>query len=127
MKTTDLKFRAYHKGRNEMYDVHSFTDKHVFKRTLDGIGNDGNPDDADDVELLMYTATTDMEGNLIADGDILFCPDRVKNCYMHVHYDSHGGCFAAGGYGTSEILSYFCTRNRVKIVGYIYEHKHLLQ
>lgn len=67
----ELKFKAYHKNRNEIYIVHGWHSEFVFSDTLDGIGNNGNPDKLEDVELMQFTGFQDCKGKEIYEGDIL--------------------------------------------------------
>lgn len=71
----EIKFRAYHKGRKEMYNVHGWHSEYVFSDTLDGIGCDGNPDNIKDVELMQFTGLQDRHGKDIYEGDIMRVTD----------------------------------------------------
>jgi hypothetical protein len=54
-----INFRAWHKVRKEMYEVHGWNSEYVFKKTDDGVGNPGNPDLLSDVEIMQYTGLKD--------------------------------------------------------------------
>lgn len=74
----ETKFRAFHKVRNEMYNVHGWHSEFVFKDTLDGIGNDGNPDKLVDVELMRSTVFQDQTEKII------FFDDLITVCVFFV-------------------------------------------
>lgn len=56
----EIKFRAWHKKRKELYEVYSFNKEFVFKKTLDGLGCDGNPDKREDCILKQYIGNTEI-------------------------------------------------------------------
>ena len=66
-----VKFKAWHNIRKEMYQVHGWHSGFVFKDTLDGVGNDGNPDRMEDVELIQFIEKQDTKGVDAYDGDII--------------------------------------------------------
>jgi uncharacterized phage protein (TIGR01671 family) len=68
----EIKFKAWHKERKEMYEVFSLAKDYVFKNTLDGVGTPGVPDNFKDVVLMQFTGLKDCEGNDIYEGDLLF-------------------------------------------------------
>lgn len=92
----EIKFRAYHKTRKEIYDVYSIVfGKYVFKNTDDGIGSAGNPDDWEDVILLQYTGLKDKNGKEIYDGDIVgfVIPHETYKGYAVVFEEGSFVCY----------------------------------
>lgn len=110
----EIKFRAYHKVRKEMYNVHGWHSEYVFKDTLDGVGCEGNPDKLEDVELMQYTGLKDMNGSEIYIDDII----KTK----------HGSIKIINDLENFHIWIYQNTMSflGIEIIGNIHEHKHLI-
>lgn len=79
----EIKFRAWNKNRNEMYDVFSWGKDYVFKDTLDGVGTDGVPDERNEIELMQYT---EREAEFILSEDInpdIYESDIIEVIWHH--------------------------------------------
>lgn len=126
----EIKFRAWHKFRNEIYDVHGWHSEFIFKNTLNGVGNEGNPDKLEDVILMQYTGLKDKNGKEIYEGDIVknFRTDgslKIGKIFynkkrVRFEIDVKGDDF----YSFYTAVGDICPQ--VQIIGNIYEHKNLL-
>jgi uncharacterized phage protein (TIGR01671 family) len=127
-----IKFRAWHKVRKEMYEVYGLTSEYVFKKTDDGVGNPGVPDKLEDVELMQYTGLKDKNGKDIYEGDIL-----AYKSHHPKHKDKTFNNVVEFAIGQSLCGWRMRNKNTIvkatpykfgtsQIIGNIYEHSHLL-
>lgn len=124
---TELKFRAWHPKREEMYEVFSFAPDYVFKNTLDGVGNPGVPDERKDVELMQFTGLSDSNGKEskeVYGGDILYNLDRKE--YQEVVYNKQEAMWDVRySHGEQRRLSEAIS-NLNTVAGNIYQNPYLL-
>jgi len=129
----ELKFRAWHKERKEIYEVFSLAPDYVFKRTLDGVGCPGVPDKRDEVIIMQFTGFKDCEGNEIYEGDTLVDIDvnleegvKLENTTQQVYWCDNDGVWKLDDtfsqdatYG--QLLSKELKDFRFKVYGNIYQ------
>lgn len=120
----EIKFRAWHKLRKEMYNIHGWHLEFVFKDTLDGFGNDGNPDLLKDVIIMQFTGLYDKCKKEIFEGDIF---KEGKNSLGYIIFDA--GRFDIKWIKNKEnyndVLKF--NFNSIRVIGNIYENPELLQ
>jgi len=69
-----FKFRAWHSVQKRMIDVYGLGTDFVTENTLDGVDpgtNCWHGDDMEDLLVLQYVGLDDIEGNELAEGDII--------------------------------------------------------
>jgi uncharacterized phage protein (TIGR01671 family) len=122
----ELKFRAYHKHRKEIYDVYGFNKHFVFKDILDGPGSDGVPDKIEDVDLLQFTGLLDKNGKEVYEEDILeHAYERLIVTYGIQEVDAFNvlgfNIYTMQGSEPGKRLSL-----EIEVIGNIYENPELL-
>lgn len=135
----ELKFRAWHKVRKEMYEVYGFNEDFVFKKSSDGVGCDGNPDRREDVELLQFIGLKDSNAKEIYKGHVICSGEYQTWEWRGVIKFSHG-VFGAEWLANVKSQSMFGSwgqkhnlrrldddiLDRIIIIGNIYENPELL-
>ena len=116
----EIKFKAYLKKHKEtvFVDFIDFFEKEII--VIDGYGNE-YCFDFNEIELMQYTGLKDKSGKEIYQGDIGW--DEYYECYGVVKFDE--GKFVYEWENICEDL--FEMHNSIKIIGNIYEDKHLLE
>jgi uncharacterized phage protein (TIGR01671 family) len=118
----ELKFRAWDKEQNRLFNVYGFDEDHVYEKTLDDYTHSIHPRGV--CEIMQYTGLKDKNNKEIYEGDRLKKPTeyiegmpngaryKIVEWTMPKHYGV--------GFNIGEI-------NTWKIVGNIYENSELLE
>jgi len=124
----EIKFRAWNYEEKEMYYADDFQPLVYGCETRWVVKNNARTDKgdvlvgADNGELMQYTGLKDKNGVEICEGDIV----RGMRGIMGVCKFEHGRFFI--GYGDSTRLTFiYENRNKIKILGNIYENPELLE
>ena len=122
----EIKFRAYHKERKEMFEIASIDFEEKKAALSNGIIKLLNVD-FKQFELLQYTGLKDKNDKKIYEGDILFFRDENMK-YVVVWQDT---AFIIKSIETKKYSEKMCWLDDVEIcceiVGNIYENKNLLE
>lgn len=120
----EIKFRAYVKDKNKIYDVKEID----FVYKLIRFEEEGKPTDTmrmlDQVELMQYTGLKDSNGKMIFEGDIL---KDNQGQFGKVFYHNDGArflvnwLFKGGYYETDSCFGYG------EVVGNVYDNPELLK
>jgi len=126
----EIKYKAWHKIRKELYQVYGFSEDYVFKNTLDGTGNDGVPDKIEDCILLQYTGLKDKKRVEVYEGDIVVCIFYDCN---NVYNDLFKVIYVAPSFKLEAVKSYMGETGALiylfrdlEVIGNIYENPELL-
>ena len=121
------KFRAYHKKKERLVDVLEIDfENNVVTLTIETDGDDeyywwSSTCHLDEVELIQFTGLTDVNGVKIYEGDIITSEDNFNKGKLVYRY----GCFQIK-YGREKYKLLINTAYP-KVIGNIYQHKHLLK
>lgn len=127
----EIKFRAFHKGRKEMYNVFSLAPDYVFKDTLDGVGNPGCPDKTEEVRLMQFTGLYDRKGVEIYEGDIVKAGEQTVGVVVwnnEMAYYDISVQYKNEGYTITPFSVQECGLNMNReVVGNIYQNPEILE
>jgi len=119
----EYKFRAFHKGRKEMYKVFSFCEDFIKRETV--LGDIEKLPRSEFEPIQQYTGLTDKNGKEIYEGDVI----EAWGQQTVVEYLE--GSFMAKvlqtGYEKSQYDLLFNILSACRVIGNIYEHPNLLE
>lgn len=128
----EIKFRAYVKDKNKIYDVKDIDFVYGFVR----FEEEGKPTDTmrmfDQVELMQYTGLEDMNGKEIYEGDIV----KIDNdTISEVVFDEGAFCWCeySDGYTDGRFPhsfndnEYYCFCEEIEVIGNVYDNPELLK
>ena len=122
----EIKFRAYHKERKEIFEIASIDFEEKKAALSNGIIKLLNVD-FKQFELLQYTGVKDKNGKEIYENDLISC-----NKYKNIVVFFENGCFKVK-YSKNDTTNVTCTldtfleKYKCKISGNVYENKNLLE
>ena len=125
----EIKFRAYHKERKEIFEIASIDFEEKKAALSNGIIKLLNVD-FKQFELLQYTGVKDKNGNEIYEGDIVLIKlDETSTWYKTV-VGFKKGAFIANLIDKEDYVYIFhhgFTDDDFEIIGNVYENKNLLE
>ena len=126
----EIKFRAYHKERKEMFEIASIDFEEKKAALSNGTIKLLNVD-FKQFELLQYTGLKDKNGKEIYEGDIIkykFPYDRKLKHISPVKFLETEASFGIKDrYGNETQLYRITANNYFEVIGNIYENKNLLE
>lgn len=126
----EIKFRAYHKERKEMFEIASIDFEEKKAALSNGIIKLLNVD-FKQFEMLQYTGLKDKNGKEIYEGDILKYKFLYDRRFKHVSLVKFMEIEASFGikdiYGNEIPLYRITANNYFEVIGNIYENKNLLE
>ena len=126
----EIKYRAYHKERKEMFEIASIDFEEKKAALSNGIIKLLNVD-FKQFEMLQYTGLKDKNGKEIYEGDILrysFPYDRRLRHISPVSYlDTQASFGIVDCYGNNVPLYDISVNNYFEVIGNIYENEELLK
>ena len=117
----EIKFRAYHKERKEMFEIVSIDFEEKKAALSNGIIKLLNVD-FKQFEMLQYTGLKDKNGKEIYEGDIIICKYGPE-ITMEVKWVDEG-FRTLGKYNGDNYVGY--VKNSAEVIGNIYENPELL-
>ena len=118
----EIKFRAYHKERKEMFEIASIDFEEKKAALSNGIIKLLNVD-FKQFEMLQYTGLKDKNGKEIYEGDIIICKYGPE-ITMEVKWIDEG-FRTLGKYNVDNYVGY--VKNSAEVIGNIYENPELLE
>ena len=125
----EIKFRAYHKKRKEIFEIASIDFEEKKAALSNGIIKLLNVD-FKQFELLQYTGLTDKNGTGIYEGDIVLIePGGISTWYKTVIEFKEGALIASliNGEDHFYIFNPGFDSNDFEVIGNIYENKKILE
>ena len=118
----EIKFRAYHKERKEIFEIASIDFEEKKAALSNGVIKLLNVD-FKQFELLQYTGVKDKNGKEIYEGDIIICKYGPQIA-MEVKWVDEG-FRTLGKYDGDNYVGF--VKNNEEVIGNIYENKNLLE
>lgn len=118
----EIKFRAYHKERKEIFEIASIDFEEKKAALSNGVIKLLNAD-FKQFELLQYTGVKDKNGKEIYEGDITICKYGPQIA-MEVKWVDEG-FRTLGKYDGDNYVGF--VKNNEEVIGNIYENKNLLE
>lgn len=118
----EIKFRAYHKERKEIFEIASIDFEEKKAALSNGVIKLLNVD-FKQFELLQYTGVKDKNGKEIYEGDIIICKYGPQIA-MEVKWVDKG-FRTLGKYDGDNYVGF--VKNNAEVIGNVYENKNLLE
>lgn len=134
----EIKYRAWHKPTQKMFDVFSLAADYIFEDSMEGIHTSPTlPANTIDCELLQFIGFKDWKATEIYEGDILSVEYRDQTYIKEVRWNQQGGCFYLINKTVIEFLSLAANWNdedpnvvyltKCEKIGNIYQNPELLK